>query len=72
MIVNNRLINIVFWIVLCLHSQLLWAQSKPILKNFDITSEYADVSLIEFAKQADLTRANGSNLTNSKNNIVII
>jgi iron complex outermembrane receptor protein len=55
MIVNTRLINIVCWIVLCLHSQLLWAQSKPILKNFDITSDYADVSLIEFAKQADLT-----------------
>jgi TonB-dependent receptor len=51
----SKLINAVCWIVLCLHSQLLWAQSKQTFQDFNIGSGYADVSLIEFAKQADLT-----------------
>lgn len=47
--------NIAYWMVLCLHSQALWAQPKQTLHNFNIDSEQADVSLIEFAQQADLT-----------------
>ena len=45
----------VFWIVLCLFSELLWALPKQNLQNFNIDSGSADVSLIEFAKQANFT-----------------
>jgi len=55
MILKTTLINVLCWIVICLHSQLLWAQSTPVYQDFNIGSDYADVSLIEFAKQADLT-----------------
>ncbi len=38
-----------------MHSQLLLAQSKQTYQDFNIGFGYADISLIEFAKQADLT-----------------
>ena len=41
--------------VICLHSQMLWAQYKQIFQDFNIDSGYADASLIQFAKQANLT-----------------
>jgi hypothetical protein len=47
--------NIVLWAVLCLFSQVLWAQPKQTLQDFNIDGGSADISLIEFAKQADLT-----------------
>jgi iron complex outermembrane receptor protein len=47
--------KIACWVFLCLHSQLLWAQANQNLQDFNIASGYADVSLIEFAQQADLT-----------------
>jgi TonB-dependent receptor len=50
-----KLKNMVCWMALCLFSQVLLAQSKQTFQNFNIDSSYADVSLIEFAKQADLT-----------------
>jgi TonB-dependent receptor len=52
---KGKLTNIVCCLILCLISQVLWAQSKQIFQNFNIDSSNADVSLIEFAKQADLT-----------------
>ena len=42
-------------VVLFLFSQMLWAQSKQTFLDFNIDFSYADVSLIEFAKQADIT-----------------
>jgi TonB-dependent receptor len=47
--------NIACWVALCLQTQALWAQPKQILQNFNIDPAQADVSLIEFAQQADLT-----------------
>jgi iron complex outermembrane receptor protein len=50
-----KLKNIVYWMTLFLFSQALLAQSKPTFQNFNIDPSYADISLIEFAKQADIT-----------------
>ena len=55
MIVNTKLKVIVCLMVICLHSQMLWAQYKQIFQDFNIDSGYADASLIQFAKQANLT-----------------
>ena len=52
---NIKTKDIVCCIILCLFSLLLGAQSKQILQDFNIYSSSADVSLIEFAKQANLT-----------------
>jgi TonB-dependent receptor len=52
---NTNPKNVVFWMILCLFNHSLWAQSKQILVDFNIESGSADVSLIEFARQADLT-----------------
>jgi iron complex outermembrane receptor protein len=52
---NTKLKTIGCCAVLFLFSQMLWAQSKQTFLDFNIDSSYADVSLIEFAKQADLT-----------------
>jgi iron complex outermembrane receptor protein len=52
---HTKLKNIFFYLVLCSISQMLWAQSNQAVQNFNINSSNADVSLIEFAKQADLT-----------------
>ena len=54
-ILNTRLKKIGFCVAVCLFSQMLLAQSKQSFQDFNIDSSYADVSLIEFAKQADLT-----------------
>ncbi len=55
LIINTDLKMMVCCVVLCLFSQMLWARSKPTFLDFNIDPSYADVSLIEFAKQADLT-----------------
>jgi len=47
--------NIVLWAILYLFSQVLWAQPKQAPQEFSIDAGSADVSLIEFAKQGDLT-----------------
>ena len=54
-IFNTNLKIIGYCVILYLHSQMLWAQSKATFLDFNIDPSYADVSLIEFAKQADLT-----------------
>ncbi len=55
LIINTDLKMMGCCVVLCLFSQMLWARSKPTFLDFNIDPSYADVSLIEFAKQADLT-----------------
>ncbi|MFQ3192710.1 MAG: iron complex outermembrane receptor protein, partial [Paraglaciecola sp.] len=55
MILNTHLNIIVCCVVLCLFNQMIWAQSKQTFHDFNIDASYADISLIEFAKQADLT-----------------
>jgi TonB-dependent receptor len=55
MMQNIKLKNICCWMLLYLFSQALWAQAKGASPYFNIDSGNADVSLIEFAKQADLT-----------------
>ena len=47
--------KVFLWVLLCLFSQVLWAQPKQTYLKFNIDAGSADVSLIEFAKQADLT-----------------
>ena len=54
-LINTRPQNVVFWMALCLFSKLLWAMPNPTLQDFNIGSGSADLALIEFAKQADLT-----------------
>ena len=54
-ILNTNLKIVGCCVVLYLYSQTLWAQSKATFLDFNIDPSYADVSLIEFAKQADLT-----------------
>ena len=51
----NKSKHIVCGAVLCLHSQVLWAQPKSFFPDFNIAPAQADIALIEFAKQADLT-----------------
>lgn len=47
--------NITCWVILSLYSQAAVAQAKQSFHEFNIDSDYADISLIEFAKQVDLT-----------------
>ena len=54
-ILKTKLHNIGCCVVLCLLSSMLWAQPKQISQDFNLDANSADVSLIEFAKQADLT-----------------
>jgi iron complex outermembrane receptor protein len=55
-VILNTHLNIVgCCVVLCLFNQMSWAQTKQTFQDFNIDASYADVSLIEFAKQADLT-----------------
>jgi TonB-dependent receptor len=54
-IVNTRPKNVIFWIALCLFSEFLWALPSQAMQEFNIDSGSADVALIEFAQQADLT-----------------
>ena len=53
--INTKLKFFSCCVVLFFSNQMLWAQPKQILQDFNIDSSYADISLIEFAKQADLT-----------------
>lgn len=55
MLVDIKVKVIICLMFLCFHSQMLRAQSKPIFQDFNIDSGYADASLIQFAKQANLT-----------------
>lgn len=55
MIFTSKLKIIVCCLVLCSFNKLLWAQPTQSSQNFNIDSSHADVSLIEFAKQADIT-----------------
>lgn len=54
-VLNTKLKKIGCCVVLYLFSQMLWAESKQTFQDFNIDASYADISLIEFAKQADLT-----------------
>jgi iron complex outermembrane receptor protein len=47
--------KIVCWLILCLYSPVSLSQANQSSQEFNIDSVYADVSLIEFAKQADIT-----------------
>ena len=52
---KTRVRKIACWLILFLCSQGVWAEPKDFFQNFNIDAGQADVSLIEFAKQADLT-----------------
>lgn len=52
---NIRLKNVLLLAILCWFSQMLCAKSQQVMQKFDIEADSADVSLIEFAKQSNLT-----------------